>query len=210
MPIRKDREEELESMLNRGALWAITYGDLMSYLMIFFLVMFAFNYTKSVSMQMGLHSIQRSFGGKEKFNIDELFSKYGLQQFAKVEISEQKLRITFNEAVLFDSGSADLKEQSLPILKRVANILREVPNPIMIEGHSDDIPPSPRSRYRTNWELSMARAYNVLMFFIENEKLPPTRLSAIGYGEYQPTQPNDSPEGRAANRRIEIALLRTS
>jgi chemotaxis protein MotB len=201
-----ERDDDLENELNKNALWSITYGDLMSYLMIFFLLMFAFSYTKSMKQQMGLMSIQAAAGGKQSIDVQQLFSKYGLQQIARVELTEEKLKITFLEPVLFDSGSADLKIESFPALHSIAKVLREIHNPVIIEGHTDNIPV--RGRFKTNWELSTARAHSVLMFLLDEEKLPPERFSAMGHGEYQPVVPNDTPENRSINRRIEINVLR--
>jgi chemotaxis protein MotB len=201
-----ESEDDLENELNKNALWSITYGDLMSYLMIFFLLMFAFSYTKSMKQQMGLMSIQAAAGGKQSLDVQQLFTKYGLQEIARVELTEQKLKITFLEPVLFDSGTSDLKIESFPALHAIAKVLREVQNSVVIEGHTDNVPV--RGRYKSNWELSTARAHSVLMFLLDEEKLPPERFSAMGHGEYRPVAPNDTPEHRAANRRIEINVLR--
>jgi chemotaxis protein MotB len=201
-----EREDDLENELNKNALWSIVYGDLMSYLMIFFLLMFAFSYTKSMKHQLSLLSIQTAAGGQKTVDMEELFSKYGLQKIAHVELTEQKLRITFLEPVLFDSGKADLKPASIPALHAVSRVLHEIQNSVIIEGHTDNIPT--RGHYHNNWELSTARAHSVLQYMIDHEDLSPTRFSAMGHGEYRPVVPNDTPEHRAVNRRIEINVMR--
>ncbi len=203
-----EREEDLENELNRGALWAVTYGDLMSYLMIFFMSLFVFYGVKNnnVISQFTIKGVEESFG-KETKTTSEIFSKYGIQQIAKMEVSSAKIRMTFLEPVLFDAGKAALKESSIPHLQKLAQVLIELPNDIQIDGHTDNRPMGPHSQYASNWELSAARAFAVLRFLIEMG-VPPNRLSALGYGEQRPVETNDTPEGRAINRRIEINILR--
>jgi chemotaxis protein MotB len=206
MAVWFEREGELEGDLARGALWAVTYGDLMSYLMIFFLILYASVVSKSVTLQMGLKGVEESYGKDTKV-MQELFSKHGIQRIAKLEISEDRIRILFNAPVLFEVGSADLKPESLPHLRLLSETLIELPNPVQIEGHTDNIPLGKNLPFKSNWELSAARAFAVLRYF-EQDKVPSGRLSAIGYGEFRPMKPNDTPEGRSANRRIEINIMR--
>ncbi|MCF7908861.1 MAG: OmpA family protein [Candidatus Omnitrophica bacterium] len=125
----------------------------------------------------------------------------------RLEMAEKGLVITFVAEVLFDSGKAKLRKESLPILDKVIKILKsEVPdNDIGIEGHTDN-EPIKFSRWKTNWELSAQRALGVL-YYLEEEGINPLRLSAIGYGEYKLVASNDTPEGRQTNRRVEIVIL---
>ncbi len=201
-----EREEELESQLNRGALWAITYGDMMSYLMIFFMVLYIGASSKSLKTQMNSKSIEEHFTGKGKV-IGELFSQHGIQRIAKLEVGENKIRIVFQAPVLFDSGSAHLKKSSSSALNQLAQTFKELPNNIQIEGHTDNEPLGPHSPFASNWELSAARAFAVLRFF-EIEGVASSRLSAIGYGEFRPVAPNTTEAGRGMNRRIEINIMR--
>jgi len=206
MSVWQEREDDLESELNRGALWAVTYGDLMSYLVILFLILYSAAASKSVNMQMGLKGIEASFG-KEKQVAQELLSDEGIRKIARLEVLEDRVRIVFASPVLFDSGSADLKPDFLVLMRRLAQALATLPNPIQVEGHSDNQPLGPRIPFKSNWELSAARAFSLLKF-LETNGVPPTRLSAIGYGEHRPEKPNDSPENMAKNRRIEITILK--
>ncbi|MBI4425491.1 MAG: OmpA family protein [Elusimicrobia bacterium] len=202
----EEREDEFENQLNRTSLWAITYGDLMSFLVLFFLLLYVGASTKSVAVQMSIKSVQEQFGKQGKA-VGELFSRHGVQQIAKLETGEQKIRIVFSSPVLYDSGRAVLKPGSMGHLTQLAEALAEIPNPIQIEGHTDVQPLTPGSPFKSNWELSAARAFAVLTFF-EGQGIPSSRLSAIGYGAGRPQKPNDTPEGRAANRRIEINIMR--
>ena len=122
-------------------------------------------------------------------------------------MAEKGLVITFVAEVLFDSGKEKLRGQSLSILDKVIRILKEeVPaNKIGIEGHTDN-EPIKHSRWKSNWELSSQRALSVL-HYLEKKNISPKRLSAIGYGEYQPIASNDLVEGKQLNRRVEIVIL---
>jgi len=129
----------------------------------------------------------------------------------QVTISELKGKLTVNmvDSILFDSGKAEVKKGGLEVLGKVISILKDVKDKsIRIEGHTDNVPIS-RSlaqRYPTNWELSAARAINVARY-LQDEGIDPGQLSAVAYGEWKPVAENDTPEGRAKNRRIEIVLV---
>jgi chemotaxis protein MotB len=129
----------------------------------------------------------------------------------QVTISELKGKLTVNmvDAVLFDTGKAEVKQEGLEVLKKVISILKgETEKAIRIEGHTDDVPISGTlaKRFPTNWELSAARAINVTRF-LQEQGIDPDVLSAVAYGEYKPISDNETPEGRAMNRRIEIILI---
>ena len=125
----------------------------------------------------------------------------------RLTMAEKGLVITFVAEVLFDSGKAKLKSDSLPILNKVVRVLNEnVPdNDIGIEGHTDN-EPIKHSRWKSNWELSSQRALSVL-YHLEKKGVRPTRLLASGYGEYQPIASNDTAGGKQINRRVEIVIL---
>ncbi len=125
----------------------------------------------------------------------------------RLAMAEKGLVITFVAEVLFDSGKARLRKESLPILDKVVRILQEeVPeNKIGIEGHTDN-EPIKFSRWKSNWELSAQRALSVLTY-LEDQGISPPRLAAIGYGEYQPVASNDTTGGKQLNRRVEIVIL---
>ena len=122
-------------------------------------------------------------------------------------------RFVFQSEVLFPSGSADLNEAGAEEMAKVANALvdlqEEIPDEInwvlRVDGHTDNVPLSGRTGYADNWELSSARATSVVKYFID-QGVPPTRLVAAGFGEFQPLDPEDTPEARARNRRIELKL----
>ena len=129
----------------------------------------------------------------------------------QITISELKGKLTVNmvDSILFDSGKAEVKKGGLEILGKVISILKDVKDKsIRIEGHTDNVQISRAlaQRYPTNWELSAARAINVARY-LQDEGIDPGQLSAVAYGEWKPVGENDTPEGRAKNRRIEIILV---
>ncbi|MBI4351871.1 MAG: OmpA family protein [Elusimicrobia bacterium] len=227
--IYKNRRDELENQLNKGALWAVTYGDLMSYLMIFFLVLFSFSISKadkskSRKYEESLVNIQKAFGGKADDKrvarakaqereegvadkIKQSMAENRMSGLVQIDSNERRVKLVLTEAVLFDSGKADLKERAKEILKPIAEELKKIPNDVLVEGHTDNVPMH-KGRYETNWELSMSRAYSVIKF-MEETGMDPKKLAGIGYGENRSVAENTTPEGRAKNRRIEISLLKT-
>jgi len=121
-----------------------------------------------------------------------------------------RLSVNMVEQILFDSGSADIKPEGLKVLERVGGILKKVTDKqIRVEGHTDNVPIGGRliDKFPTNWELSVARATNVVKFLSEKVGVDPRFLSAVGYSMYRPVASNDTKESRAQNRRIEITLL---
>ncbi|UCF72495.1 MAG: OmpA family protein [Deltaproteobacteria bacterium] len=121
-----------------------------------------------------------------------------------------KLKVNMLDEILFDSGKTTIKPQGFEVLERVGSILLNVEDrAINIEGHTDNVPIGAelRKKYPTNWELSAARATNVARYLQEKTGINPSLLSATGYGEYQPVDSNETEEGRAKNRRIEIVLV---
>jgi chemotaxis protein MotB len=237
MGLKKLDPEALENQLNKGALWAVTYGDLMSYLMIFFLIMFSFSIGKTGAgsnatpaekktaekVDESLANIQTVFGGKPNQKIieaakkrqaeenmaqklDEAIKSQDLGKNVQVNANEERVQLVLKEAVLFDSGHAELKPKAFDILKEIANQVKTLPNEVVVAGHTDNVPIH-GGHFASNWELSMARAYAVLKFF-QDQGVDPKRLAGVGYGEFRPIADNSTPEGRAQNRRIDINLIR--
>ncbi|MBL7081017.1 MAG: OmpA family protein [Candidatus Omnitrophica bacterium] len=157
--------------------------------------------------------------------IDELSQEIGylrnvhqlLQQRLKEEIARKEVRlemaerglvITFLADILYDSGKAKLRSESFPILDKVARVLKENVSQYLIgiEGHTDN-EPIRYSGWKSNWELSTARALSTLHYLVDKKGISPQRASAVGYGEYQPVASNDTKEGKQLNRRVEVVIL---
>ena len=121
-----------------------------------------------------------------------------------------RLTMSIAEELFFESGKAEIKPSGQEVLKRIGDILKNIPEKnIRVEGHTDNVPIGPkiREKYPTNWELGASRAVNVTRFFQEEAGIDPLRLSAVSYGQYRPKATNRTKTGRAKNRRIEIILI---
>jgi chemotaxis protein MotB len=222
--------------------WLITYADLITLLMIFFVVMYAVSkvdqtkfQTLSLSLSQALqtnHRIQlegapsvlpnaaspaaktmQEKREEEQKKLDDLkkrlegyVQEQGLSGQVNVLETGRGVQLTLNDAALFDSGSAEVKAEAVRLLNGLAPFLKLVGNPIAVEGHTDDVPIR-NARFRSNWELSSQRAINVLHVF-EAAGVPHERLSAEGYADTKPLVPNDSEQNRAANRRVNLIVLR--
>ena len=140
--------------------------------------------------------------------LEERLAKEIGEHQVSVGMDERGLVITFLAEILFDSGKATIRSNAQPILDKVARVLQEelVSQPIGIEGHTDN-EPIKYSGWKSNWELSTARATSVLHYLVDERSLAPTRVSAIGYGEYRPVASNDTPDGKQQNRRVEVVVL---
>ena len=114
--------------------------------------------------------------------------------------------MSLKETGFFDSGDATVKRESLPLLAMVAKSLANYSNPIRIEGNTDNVPIN-SGRYHSNWELSTARATNIVHYLIENYNFRPGKISAVGYGEFRPLADNGTEAGRTKNRRVDIVLM---
>jgi chemotaxis protein MotB len=231
---------------NPRAKWLTTFNDLVTNMMVFFVLLFSLSTidtkritTMAQSLQSGMGALregrktsiaivdqQLQFGTEERREQKDpdaaseqrpeetvrsvnkaatLLRRIEAIDGVQGEIVDAGLLITLPDRILFAPGSAEIASTGPPVLARISEILLEREDRIRVEGHTDNRPISTR-RFPTNWELSVARAVNVLKHLTEEGKIPPRRLSAVGYGESRPVLPNDTPEHRAGNRRVEIVL----
>jgi chemotaxis protein MotB len=140
-------------------------------------------------------------------DLEALAGRDNIAQSMTTSMEERGIVIRFADRVLFDLGRAEIKPEGERILISLGEWFSTIPNHIRIEGHTDNLPIN-TPRFPSNWELSTARATNVLRFLLENTSISPAQFSVAGYGEYRPIADNDSEEGRRANRRVDIVLLR--
>ena len=140
--------------------------------------------------------------------ISELVEEYGLGSHMDVVIDPQYqfVQLSIKGSILFDSGKAEIKQEAIPILSQVGDILVRFSDfTIEIEGHTDNVPMASHSYKNNNW-LSSARALNAAEYLINNKKLNPAKLKYSGRGEYEPIASNQTQEGRSKNRRVEIKV----
>ncbi len=219
-------EEYLTGGPEHHSLWIIPFGNLMTILMIFFLILYAYTFVvrskdyhkiiqgiekelmKNLDKEEILRLVEREMGKKEsnEIEINRNFTKAGLKRFSNLVFKEEGVKIILNTPILFDLGKAKLKKECVNILDRIIGMLKNLPNDIIVEGYTDNLPIKSKL-YRSNWDLSLARAHSVVKYFL-NKGIDPKRLSLVGYGQYRPLYPNDTPEHRALNRRIEITLVK--
>ncbi len=228
MMARRKKADQKEN-LDR---WLLTYADLITLLLAFFIVMYSMSRVdakKFGQMSEALSGILHggkvaikngndvgSFPGNGVLDIGHLqslghnvqsaFEKVGKQDEINVELSERGLVIHIMEQALFKEGSADLESRAKETLDLVGTQLRNMENHVRVEGHTDNKPINTK-RFPSNWELSSARATEVVRYFANNYEISPTRLSALGYGEFRPMVPNNTAENRAKNRRVDIVVL---
>ncbi|MEN8182546.1 MAG: OmpA family protein [Myxococcota bacterium] len=150
-----------------------------------------------------LGELQQMRGSYEGL-IEDLESEVQAGQI-QIERLRDGLRLNLSNEILFASGSAALNEGGREVLSRVAARLTELRDRVEVQGHTDDVPIA-RGPFKSNWELAGARAAGVVRW-LESQGVGPKRLSGVSFGEFHPVAPNDSPEGRARNRRIEVRLL---
>ncbi|OHD67192.1 MAG: hypothetical protein A2W19_11685 [Spirochaetes bacterium RBG_16_49_21] len=132
-------------------------------------------------------------------------------KFVRVMEDERGLVITLSGDAFFDPGSARIRNEVKQVLTKVGRIIGKLDNFVRIEGYTDNAPVTPgkaAERYRSNWELSSTRSLNVLHFLTDEEDVNPRQLSAVAFGQYRPIDTNDTPEGRAYNRRVDIVILK--
>lgn|SRR5690554_3508995 len=230
---RKQREEEQP----RGSPgWMTTYSDMVTLLLTFFVMLFAFSEIDKAKYDQIALSLRGALGGlpsvlesgmspqEEAFSVldpvavvsPEFESLYeSLQGLLEDEelagvtdiyMEERGLVVSFKEKFFFDIGSIEIKPAARNLLRRMGEVLARGRNQIRVEGHTCDLPIR-NERFPSNWELSVGRATNVTRFLIEEAGIAPGRLAATGYAEFRPVVPNDSEENRAQNRRVDILLL---
>lgn len=160
--------------------------------------------TSDVSGESGSNNKTLSFSQKADQIEKNMMSLIQMDEVT-LRRSEKWLEVEINTRILFSSGEAHLVETATPVLTKVASILAPYPNPINVEGFTDNIPIS-TAVFPSNWELSAARAASVVHLF-SKAGVEPGRMSAIAYGEYRPIADNSSVKGRLKNRRVVIAIL---
>lgn len=138
--------------------------------------------------------------------VKEFVEKNKLNKTVKIRKNKLGIIMQLKDSVIFESGQSDIKENSKVILDKVTTLISTMPNEIIVEGHTDNVPIN-NDKYKSNWDLSTARAVNVLRYFVETKHLNPKRFNAAGYGEFKPLFNNDSDEHRAQNRRVNILIV---
>jgi chemotaxis protein MotB len=214
--------------------WLLTYADMITLLLAFFIVLYSISQVDAAKFDKISEALQGILKGgpsilrSEKINPVKLGTGQGFLKIGSLEvlqnrfekqlqvlgrndevmteISERGLIIHIMESAMFDEGRAEIKPRALEILELVAGDIRTMPNHVRVEGHTDDRPIH-TEQFPSNWELSTARATNVVRHLISELGFPSNRISALGYSHYRPVAPNNSIENRARNRRVDVVVL---
>ena len=136
---------------------------------------------------------------------EDVLQPYIENKLVEVKRNDFWIELEMNSELLFLSGEAELSAKAIPVLKKIAEVVRLVPNAINVEGHTDNVPID-TMEFPSNWDLSSARATSVVRQFVKN-RISATRLSAIGYGEFHPLADNNKVAGRLKNRRVVLVLM---
>jgi chemotaxis protein MotB len=138
--------------------------------------------------------------------LEQSLSSQIAQHTVSIQMGRDGLVISLREAGFFDSGSANPRPGTLNTLRKIADTLGRTPYDVRVEGHTDNVPIH-NAAFESNWELSSARATRIARIFLELDAIPPDRISAAGYAEFHPIAGNDSEEGRAENRRVDLVVI---
>lgn len=230
--MRNDYYANSKDYINR---WVVSYADLVTMLLALFMVMFAILQIDNqkltallAEMQKKVHGqspienvtkyqdqIQDNIGYYTSYNnnnygtdaLEKMF-KDNLAQSKSIKLIKENrgLVIRVNDTMLFDEGSSIIKPKAEKTLNEIEKVLTKIDNPVIIEGHTDS-KPIKNTKFPSNWELSTARATNIISYMMKKKKISPKRLCAVGYGEYMPIADNTSISGRILNRRVDIIVL---
>jgi chemotaxis protein MotB len=215
--------------------WLISYADFITLLFSFFVVLYGVAQNDRAKTRDVSESVRRAFGvaaAPAKATIpkpapksvdpgtpQELAPSYAhLKRQLQQEIADGKMQvamdargiiISLHEGAFFSSGTDTIYPSAFESIAKVAVVLRDLPNLVRLEGHTDSVPIH-NQRFRSNWDLSAARSIAVLLFFEARYGIPPQRFAIAGYADNLPVAGNDSDEGRSKNRRVDIVIVGTA
>jgi len=208
----------------------MTYGDLVTLLMVFFVVLYTmtpgvdptkfqqflipFQGNRMVMQNESVMNPQEIITSmnqqaQQMQNLQDFIEDNELRDQVDIELTPEGIRISLSEGITFPSGSARLLPGAMGILAEIATILEKDIHEIEVQGHTDNVPVSAGSRFGSNWDLGAARSVSVVQVLIDNSSVESRRFRATSFGEYRPIRENDSAENRQRNRRVEIYVRYT-
>jgi chemotaxis protein MotB len=236
--MQKTRPKRGDDNEGGSANWLTTFNDLVTLLMVFFVLLFTMSSVNIRDIKQFQYSLQAGLGVLEEGarvpvsvtqpppaetqpektaqtqkeektpgTLETEISKLDELSGIDARITEQDIRLSLENRILFRTGQADVSRGGINLLQKVADVLQQLPNQIRVEGHTDNVPIN-TARFPSNWELSIARSVNVVRFFTEKAGIQAKRLSAVGYGELRPIATNETEAGRQRNRRVELVIQR--
>jgi chemotaxis protein MotB len=212
--------------------WLISYADFVTLLLALFVVLFASSQPDKRKVQQVAYSVKEALSQGEGppprragipdpkgAGLELMPEMEYLEKALALEISAGRIEvhretrglvISLRQAAFFPSGGEEIAPSGLESLEKISTTIRDIPNPVLFEGHTDSVPirnQKDNQRFRNNWELSAARSIAMLELFNRRYGIPESRFAAAGYAETKPVDSNDSAEGRAHNRRVDIVIL---
>lgn len=206
--------------------YLITYADLITLLLGLFIILYTMSNIDVTKYKGVVTALGNVFGSETELKtlnqqnvvipkpshkltdeLNKLIVNYNYSNSIRLEENERGVTIHILEDILFHSGRAGLNEVSKLVLKRLAVVIKNIPNDIRIEGHTDNIPINTQ-QYPSNWHLSVDRALGTAYYLIQYEGMSADKVSVVGYAEYRPIAPNETSETRALNRRVDIVILK--
>lgn len=221
------RKKKGEDINTNG--WLDTYADTITLLLTFFILLYSISAIDSQKLNKLAEAMKKSLQGSTNIteikNIEDLkvgegksdyenlaeklntvIEQNALTDVVKIREEERGVVLQLDETILFDSGEAVLKDYSRNILNTITTVIKNIDNDVLIEGNTDNIPIN-NEYFKSNWELSTARAVSIVRYFVETKELSPTRFSVKGYAEYKPLVENNTEENRSINRRVDILIV---
>lgn len=221
------RKKKGEDINTNG--WMDTYADTITLLLTFFILLYSISVVDSQKLNKLAEAMKKSLQGSTKIteigNIEDLkvgegksdyenlaeklntvIEQNALTDVVKIREEERGVVLQLDETILFDSGEAVLKDYSRNILNTITTVIKNIDNDVLIEGNTDNVPIN-NEYFKSNWELSTARAVSIVRYFVETKEINPTRFSVKGYAEYKPLVENNTEENRSINRRVDILIV---
>jgi chemotaxis protein MotB len=235
MTRRFERRRRIEHSKPRHDRWLVSYADFVTLMFAFFTTMYAISSVDAQKLDTVAESLSVAFDqpavptvplaqvldptvleaaarARELSGLRERLMTVLEDDMASdlvdIRLDGRGLVISLQEAGAFATGSADLSGSAQGLIGTVGAAIQDLDNIVRVEGHTDDVPIF-TSQYRSNWELSTARATSVIAYLVDEMQIPSERLAVAGYGEFRPLAPNDSDANRALNRRVDIVVLST-
>lgn len=226
------RDKKVKSGNEGAPAWIVTFSDLMTLLLTFFVLLLSFSAIEMDSFVAAMGSLKEALGVfkgsqsvmyspanvtgsiptkaeilKATGEIRAFLKKNKLEKMVEMELTGEGIRFKLNSALLYGSGEAELSDVASDLLENISYLTARFATHVVVEGHTDDLPMTdPNGKFKSNWDLSSARAISVVNFLSTNKNAKKNIFHIAAYSEFKPRVPNISAENRAINRRVEIMI----
>lgn len=227
-----NRVKKPKKVAEGAPMWIVTFSDLMTLLLTFFVLQLSFSAIKMDSFRAAMGSLKEALGVfqgsqsvlfapadvtsslptkaeilKATGEIRSFLKKNKLEKMVEMELTGEGIRFKLNSALLYGSGQSELSDNASDLLDNISYLTARFATHVIVEGHTDDLPMTdPNGKFKSNWDLSSARAISVVNFLSTNKNAKKEIFHIAAYSEFKPRVPNNSPANRAINRRVEIMI----